>query len=228
MNAFLSAYYTNPLVSAALSQLDALGQSHDWYRSSAKTLRAFVYMLKMDTYTRRAAVSRGVDVMRPLDDLVGELCARRMEGQRVQKRDWMEGIAHWIGREDAERHFREMLEEGRVNELDDVVTSFGGTYGPQPVEQETLDFGFERRSLDEGCVKGVVGGSRAQEAGLKDGDVIVWHSKPWLCELHFEGKFSLAVEREGEQLTVEYWPRSKEKVRCWQVLERPRPDSGLD
>ncbi|KAI3397426.1 hypothetical protein diail_10757, partial [Diaporthe ilicicola] len=73
--------------------------------------------------------------------------------------------------------------------------------------------------LETGCVKGVEEHSRAWEAGLRDGDGILWHSRPEACETDFEKKLRLKVEREGEKIDLEYWPRSREKVRCWQVLE---------
>ncbi|KAF3766900.1 hypothetical protein M406DRAFT_106373 [Cryphonectria parasitica EP155] len=122
VNAFLSAYFTNPLVSQPLSSVGMTTSRDDtsqaWYVTSAKALRACVYMLKMDAYTRRAAVARGVDVLRPMDDTVRDLLTarrrREKNGAKIQKEDWLDGLAHWIGREDAGRHFREMLEEGKL------------------------------------------------------------------------------------------------------------------
>lgn len=222
VNAFLSAYYTNPLVAGrpltGSRQFDTHGPS--WYASSARAYRAFVYMLKMDAFTRRAAVARGADVLRPMDELVRELLGRRRSGETVRKEQWLKGVAHWLGEDEAERCFREMLNEGgRVNELEDMVSSFGDKFGPQPVEQEGLDFGFDRESLNTGNVVGVEDNSRAWEAGLRNGDRILWHSRPEACEIHFEKKLRLSVERHGDKFDIEYWPRSREKVRCWQVLE---------
>lgn len=226
VNAFLSAYYTNPLVFHSLSELDCSDPSQDWYAISAKTTRAFVYMLKMDSHLRRAAKACGEDVERPIDELVRELCMRRKSGEKTQRRHWMEGIAYWLGPEDAEMHFRGMLEDGgKLNELGDMVSSFGSTYGPQPVEQDRLEFGFDKRSLEEGVVSGVVNGSRAAEAGLRDGDQVVWYSQPEACVFHYDAKFKLTVERVDRRFDIEYGPRSKEKVRCWQVLERLKPAS---
>lgn len=221
VNAFLSAYYTNPLVARPPAGPGTVGPNvPSWYASSAREYRAFVYMLKMDAFTRREAVARGSDVLRPMDELVRELLGRRRGGERVQREHWLEGVAHWLGRDEAERCFREMLGEGgKVNELDDMLSSFGAKFGPQPVEQETLEFGFGRESLDSGSVVGVEEGSRAWEAGLRDGDKILWYSRPDACEIHFKNKFRLRVERRGEDLDIEYWPRSRDKVRCWQVLE---------
>jgi predicted metalloprotease with PDZ domain len=222
VNAFLSAYYTNPLVAggpnSASRPLDTHGLG--WYASSAKAYRAFVYMLKMDAFTRRATVAGGSDVLRPMDELVRELLGRRRAGEKVQKRHWLEGVARWLGKDEAERCFREMLDEGgRVNELDDMLSSFGAKFGPQPVEQEVLDFGFDRESLDMGNVVGVEENSRAWEAGLRNGDKVSRHSRPEACEIDVEKNLRLSVERHGDKFDFDYWPRSREKVRCWQVLE---------
>lgn len=228
VNAFLSAYYTNPLVSKSLLELNSLDPRQDWYVRSAKATRGFVYMLKMDTYLRRAAKARGEDVERPIDELVRKLCLQRQNGGQIQRKDWIAGIEYWLGPADAERHFREMLEDGgKLNELSDMVSSFGGTYGPQPVEQEGLEFGFDKRSLEEGVgvVSGVVEGSRAAQAGLLDGDQVVWFLRPEACEIHSDAKFRMTVERGGERVDIEYVPRCKERrIRCWQVLERPKPE----
>lgn len=223
VNAFLSAYYTNPLVASrpppARSRSDD-ARGPGWYASSARAYRAFVYMLKMDAFMRRAAVARGSGVLRPIDELVRELLGRRREVGKVQKEHWLRGVAHWLGEDEAERYFREMLDEGgKANELDDMLSSFGAKFGPQPVEQEILEFGFSRASLDTGNVVGVEEHSRAWEAGLRDGDKILSCSRPDACEIHYEKKLRLSVQRQGEKLDFEYWPRSREKVRCWQVLE---------
>lgn len=222
VNAFLSAYYTNPLVSKSWSELDSPDPSQEWYASPAKATRAFVYMLKMDAYLRRAAKARGKDVERPLEELVRRLCTGKRSGEKVQRADWITGIAGWLGPEDAERHFQEMLEDGgKLNELGDMTSSFGNTYGPQPVEQEYLEFGFDKRSLQEGVIGGVVERSRAAEAGLRNDDQVVWYSRPEACELDCEAKFKLTLQRDNKQFDIDYRPRSTHKVRCWQVLERP-------
>lgn len=222
VNAFLSAYYTNPLVSKSISELDSYEQKQEWYVISAKASRAFVYMLKMDAYLRRAAKARSEDVERPLDELVRELRTLRKDGEEIQRAHWIARVAYWLGREDAEGHFRKMLEDGGpVIELSDMTSSFGNTYGPQLVEQEGLEFGFDKSSLEEGMISGVVKGSRAEEAGLRDGDQIAWYSPPEVCELDCGAKFKLEIERDGHRLDVEYRPRSRENTRCWQVLERP-------
>ncbi|KAL1870173.1 hypothetical protein Daus18300_005237 [Diaporthe australafricana] len=218
INAFLSAYYTNPLTTTP--QPPGVGTDGlSWHASSAKAFRAFIYMLKMDVFTRRASVARGSDLLRPMDDLMRDLLSRRRNGEVVQKEHWLRGIGYWLGQDEAERHFREMLDEGRKVELYDMVSSFGARFGPHPVEQEVLEFGFGRESLDSGNIVGVKENSRAWEAGLRNVDRILWHSRPEACETHFEKKLRLTVEREGEKIELEYWPRSRQKVRCWQVLE---------
>lgn len=221
VNAFLSAYYTNPLVSRPWSELESSESSQEWYARPAKASRSFVYMLKMDAYLRRAAKDRGEDVERPLEELVRKLSTRRRNGEKVQRADWIASIADWLGLEDAERHFQEMLEDGgKLNQLDDMTSSFGNTYGPQPVEQERLDFGFDKRSLKEGVISGVVDGSRAAEAGLRNGDQVLWCSRPEACELDYEANLKLTLQRDGEKFDIAYRPRSAHKVRCWQILER--------
>lgn len=224
----MSGYYTNPDITTPLAEVTERAAVYaDWYAEWAKALRACVYMLQMDARTRRAAMDRGVDVARPLDELVRELCNRRRSGAKVGKKEWLAGIAHWLGQEEAERLFHEMLEKGTVIELDNMPESFGQTYTPQIIEQEVLDFGFKEMDLECGIVRnGVDGGSRAEAAGLQDFDLIQWYTRIELCHFYFEKKFEMLVDRGDDQpFLMSYWPRAERKVKCWQVLER-RKSSG--
>jgi hypothetical protein len=91
-----------------------------------------------------------------------------------------------MGGEAAQR-YQEML-SGSVILL--PVEVFGAkTHYLKQIDQEILDFGMERASFDEGAVRGLKKGSRAEEAGLRDGDKIVRSSYIWRCEHFFDDPF---------------------------------------
>lgn len=87
------------------------------------------------------------------------------------------------------------------------------------VDQEVLDFGIDRSSFDDGTVKESKKGSRAEEAGLKEGDVILSHSCLWRCVDHFE-KMEVVLKRDGVNLRGFYWPRSYEMSKSWQMIKK--------
>jgi hypothetical protein len=56
-------------------------------------------------------------------------------------------------------------------------------------------------------------------AGLKEGDRIVKSSYLWRCVDHFEEKMKVITERDGVQIEVNYWPRSFEMAKSWQMIK---------
>jgi predicted metalloprotease with PDZ domain len=179
-------------------------------------MRSCVYVIKMDAYSRWASVDKKAGVLRPIDEMVSDLCVRRRKGEKVQTKDWLQNVGKWIGLEAAEEHFRNML-SGKVMSLEDMKTGFDGL---TPQEQSILDMGFDRSSLDSGVVSGVTQGSSAADAGIRDGDVIQWYSRAERCQMQYEEKFKLIVKRGDEDVTLEYWPRTSRKAEVWQALEK--------
>jgi hypothetical protein len=68
-------------------------------------------------------------------------------------------------------------------------------------------------------VRGLKAGSRAEQAGLKEGDRIVKSSYLWRCVDHFKEKMTVAVEREGAEMEIRYWPRGFEMAKSWQMVK---------
>ena len=67
------------------------------------------------------------------------------------------------------------------------------------MKQEVLDFGLDRWALDDGVVRGLVKGSRAEEKGLREGDRVVECSGQWRYVEHFEAEMEVLVERDGDE-----------------------------
>ncbi|KAH8890089.1 hypothetical protein GQ53DRAFT_766172 [Thozetella sp. PMI_491] len=210
LNGVLSGYFTSPLLDKPIK--DFPDEAGDWYADAGMWLRGGIYIFRMDALSRWASKDQNAGVLRPIDEIIADISVRRRNGEKLQARDWISYIAKWIGEETATQHLKDMV-NGEPMYLDAFSTAFEGI---DPVEQEVLDFGFDRASLDAGVVSGVVEGSRAAEAGLQNGDVVKWHSRPWLCIFHFQEKFKLKIERDGQEVNIEYWPRGTAKARLWQ------------
>lgn len=224
VNAFLSAYFTNPYVSEPMASSSELGGSR-LYGMSMQYLRGFVFALKMDSYTRRASRSSNAGVLRPIDDIIADISVRRRNGERVTASDFLAAVSNWLGEETTRKDFEAML-SGKIIDLEDMRSSFGDKHGPLPFEQEILDFGFGsaesyKRFLGEDfVVTDVVAGSRADQAGLRNGDKIIDVSGMAACLTDFERRLKFQVDRDGEKVKIEYWPRSWSKAISWQVVER--------
>ncbi len=78
---------------------------------------------------------------------------------------------------------------------------------------------MDREGLEHGLVKDLKIESRAAKAGLEEGDTIVRSSHLWRCVDYFEEKMKVVVERDGKEVTYEYWPRAFEMAKSWQMVK---------
>jgi predicted metalloprotease with PDZ domain len=189
-------------------------------------MRGFVYAMKMDSYSRRASRETEAGVARPIDNIVSQLSERYRLGESVTVSDFLAELSRWLGNEATWQHFHSML-SGKVLDLADLQSSFGERHEPTAVEQELLEFGFDFPG--DACsgmievpftVSGLIAGSRAQQAGLENGDTVIDCDGLAACLTDFQGNVKLVVERRGLFLDIDYWPRSWAKTTSWQILEK--------
>ncbi|KAL7934242.1 hypothetical protein V8C35DRAFT_302102 [Trichoderma chlorosporum] len=207
LNGYLSSYFTNPFVSYPVDEIPL----DSWHGREALAMRSCIYMIRMDCFTRRASVARNAGVLRPIDEIVADISSRRRRGEIVRTKDWLKYLGEWIGEEAAEQHFQRMR-GGEIMDLEDMKTAFDGIY---PDEQRVLDMGFDQSSLATGIVSGVVEHSEAAKSGLVNGDRILRHSRVEYCGTHYEDKCRLLVDRQGQTINIEFWPRSNSVVKSW-------------
>jgi predicted metalloprotease with PDZ domain len=188
--------------------------------------RGFLYALKMDAYSRWASRETKTGIAQPIDNIIAELSRRGRRGESATVDDFLSELSKWLGKEKTTQLFDEML-DGKVMDMADMQDSFGDRHRPVPVEQEILAFGFDFPGdastgvLDlPFTVSGVVPGSRAQLAGLMDGDTVVDCDGLTFCLTNLHCNVRFIVERQRRLFDIEYWPRAWMKVRSWQVLER--------
>jgi len=206
-------YYTNPLVHLPHDEVLKLVPTSE-YAKELLLARAWAFVVAMDIRTRWISIGK---IMRPVEDLaIKPFSYKRANGQLHGIEEWIELLQPILGDEVRER-YEDML-SGKVILID--VRLFGAkTHTLKQVDQEVLDFGMDRGSFEEGVVKGLKAGSRAVQAGLKEGDRIVRSSYLWRCVDHFEEQMKVVVEREGAEMEIKYWPRSFETAKSWQMVE---------
>lgn len=228
VNERLAAYYTNPLVGWPLAEVE----KRTWEVSHAQRVpyqRGFTFGLVLNGRIREATGGRA-----SLDDLVVASVGKRQAaaaaaagGGRCGMADFFDMVAGLLGdREQAARLFADMR-RGTM-----LVPA-----GPEGLEKtpfavclvarkmEGFELGFDETSLLEGAhvLTGLVPGSRADKAGLRNGDrlsMLFGHAYNRAKDV-LSATLTVRVQREGggDAFTVEYWPRSWEQGEGYQFEE---------
>jgi predicted metalloprotease with PDZ domain len=118
--------------------------------------------------------------------------------------------------------FHAML-RGAVIDLNDVVIFHKDWFLISSL-QEILDFGFDKSSINTRIVSGLVQGSPAAIAGLKNGDRIVSTSRAGFCAMSLSANFEIVVERSCNKVHISYWPRSSSKAEVFHLESVPNQE----
>jgi hypothetical protein len=212
INMLCVRYYTSPLISLPFEELLKLVPTSAYAREQLEA-RAWAFVVGTDLRARRVS-----QLKRPIEDLATKpLSKLKASGQPHGVKQWMELLNPLMGDELTQRY--DDFLAGQTILL--LVGLYGApTHYLKQVDQEILDFGLDRKSFEYGIVIGLKNGSRAAEAGLKDGDKIVWSSHEWRCVDHFDAEMEVIVERDGEETKIKYWPRSYDKAKSWQMVKK--------
>ncbi|KAK0759502.1 LOW QUALITY PROTEIN: hypothetical protein N5P37_007690 [Trichoderma harzianum] len=205
VNEKLVAYYTNPLATWSLERV----QKVTWNMTDAQRMpymRGFAFALQVNDVLRTAGHS--------IDDLVGPLADRLQGGESVGVEDYLQRLSQLLG--------------GDETRADSLVTEMKEVRLVQR-KLEKFELGFDESSLLQGprIVKGLIQGSRAQLAGIQDGDRIELEcgSTHLTVRSQFSATLKLRVFREGNApFVVEFWPRSQDKVEAYQRQRHLRFD----
>ncbi|KAF5678537.1 peptidase M61 domain-containing protein [Fusarium denticulatum] len=86
-----------------------------------------------------------------------------------------------------------------------------------PVEIPILEFGFDKCSRSTEAITGVVPGSNAETAGLRDGMHLVEASRPSNCVENMNEIYQVKVQDGNIDQTIQFLPRSSERALAWRV-----------
>ncbi|KAI2793224.1 hypothetical protein POX_b03276 [Penicillium oxalicum] len=213
LNAILQAYGCSPRI-----HMDILDAQHifydDWYAELIPYTRGCVYLLQVDSRLRKASGIYGFDQMSPLDDIIIDMGQRRQRGEKFQARNWLDYLWPYLG--DMSQDFRNMLRGIEIN-LKDVRVVYQN-WNLTTSMQEVLEFGIDRSSTSKRIVSGLVPGSRAALAGLKNGDKILSTSRASFCAMNSSANMEICVERTCQKVQISYWPHSFSKA-CFSLLD---------
>lgn len=184
-NMLCTRYYTNPLTQSTLTLDDVLERvPSDPYAREHISTRAWAFVIWADLKARRITQDKMPELMRPVEDLVMKPIVKEKSRGELQGIDKFISMLEPLMKDDIKRHYNNFT-NGVITRL--FTDLFGGPNSfhiLKGVAQEVLDFGMDRDSFVSGIVKHLKVGSRAEIAGIMEGDKIGWSSHevslPWL------------------------------------------------
>ncbi|KAH6839469.1 hypothetical protein B0I37DRAFT_347912 [Chaetomium sp. MPI-CAGE-AT-0009] len=183
----------------------------DNYWTSVQNVKApygvgFAYLAQV-----QGLIMQATNGTKDLDDLVLELYRRFTAHEQVQTEEFLEVLSGFVGNEAAEASLSAMLNGTLVVPSADCFAKFGLRMLRK--DAELFDIGFV--STQQKVVSFTSNSTRAQEAGLRVGDEIVRMWGAWGASDSLDNMMQVVARRDGREFTVEYWPRSYEKVENW-------------
>jgi len=212
VNFYAGRYFTNVLGDAPYAQVPL----RFWEDTRIRTIpydRGSFYFVVLDHSLRRASGGR-----RSLDDLMLEMRRRENAGAKLSMADWEALLRAELG-EPAVQKFRGMLAgEWQVPESD----AFGPCFRRTSVKLRRYELGFEPKVLTEQprIVRGLVAGSAAERAGLRNGDEILRPVGQDGIQGDQQRELELQLRRDGKDWVLRYLPRG-ETVDAWQWERDP-------
>ncbi len=207
LNATAARYYTNAFLSAPNAEIP----KRFWADTRIRVLpydRGSLYFAALDTKLR--AASQGE---RGLDELLREFLGRRKRGLKLDEAAWCGLLLRELG-PDGPAAFRAML-EGAVQLPES--RAFGPQFERYSAKLRRYELGFAPEGLIEPrrMVRGLVAGSAAERAGLRNGDEILRPVPQDGVQARQDATLTLEVLRGAQRLTITYLPRA-ELVDAWQ------------
>ncbi|RAL12934.1 uncharacterized protein BO97DRAFT_477582 [Aspergillus homomorphus CBS 101889] len=165
LNASLSAYGTSPRI--GMDALDSQKEFYDdWYAELVPYMRGCAYLLQIDSRLRKKTGSFSLNQNSPMDEIVIDMAKHWRNGVQLQARDWLGYLCPYLG-EHVAQELQDMLRGKVLNMRETIVIH--ESWALSPTEQEILEFGFALSSINKRIICGLIPGSRAAYAGLKDG-----------------------------------------------------------
>ena len=201
LNETARRYYANPLNDTP----DAEIAPRFWEDTRIRVLpydRGGLYFAVLDGRIRRATGGK-----RSVDDLVLEMNHRFATGQKTDDAAWIELVVRELGEDGRKLHAGMMAGALMLPEADD----FGPCFTRTTAKVRRFELGFEPKSLvgTTKTIRGLMAGSGAAKAGLKDGDVVTYAVAMDAVQGDPDQTLTLKVTRDGKTFPLTYLPRGE-------------------
>jgi M61 glycyl aminopeptidase len=206
LNTTAARYYTDALISTPNSEIPA----RFWADTRVRVLpydRGSMYFAVVDEQVR--AVSGG---KRSLDDLLLAMLKHREQG-RLDQSEWLDLLTEQLGQKGREE-FEAMLSGA-------IQLPGPGAFGPCFTRTTKMlrryQLGFDPKVLVEPkrIIRGLIPGSAAELAGIRNGDEITQPVSQDRIQGEQDGVLTLRLLRDGKPLEISYLPRG-ETVEAYQ------------
>ncbi|KAK1749689.1 protein lap1 [Echria macrotheca] len=210
MNNNAQSYYTGGTTGMDWKYvLDHYWTSTELVRTSY--FRGFIYLAQV-----QGLISQATNGSKGLDDLVLSLYRRYKTDAVTQSEQFVSTLADYIGQTAADASFHNMTSGKLIIPEPGSLARFGLRMVRQDMEK--LELGFSESSLGRN-ISGLIPGSRAEEAGLREGDEVVRFWTLSTAADSVENQMRVVVKRDGKEVVITYFPRSRDKVECYQWVD---------
>jgi predicted metalloprotease with PDZ domain len=212
LNKTAARYYTDPLNDTPNSQIPA----RFWADTRVRVLpydRGSLYFAQVNAELRRRTHGR-----RSLDDLLLKMIAKHRQGQVVDEAAWVALVRQELGGRGV-AEFRAMMSGKLVLPPADA---FGPCFERTTAPLRRYELGFDSAVLMEPArtVRGLIAGSAAARAGLRNGDRIVKPVPQDEIQADQKATLTLLIARDGRIFPITYLPRGA-TVPAYQWRRRP-------
>ncbi|HEX4266542.1 MAG TPA: hypothetical protein VHY36_01545 [Steroidobacteraceae bacterium] len=212
LNKTAGRYYTDQLNDTPNSQIPA----RFWADTRVRVLpydRGSLYFAQLNAELRRSTGGR-----RSLDDLVMQMITRHRLGQRLDEATWISLVRQALGARGVAQ-FRAMMSGKLVIPPSDA---FGPCFERTTAPLRRYQLGFDSQVLMEPAriVRGLMPGSAAARAGLRNDDRIVKPVPQDAIQADQDATLTLLIERDGRTFPITYLPRGA-TVPAYQWRRRP-------
>ncbi len=216
LNETARRYYANPLNDTP----DAEIAPRFWEDTRIRVLpydRGGLYFAVLDGRIRRATGGK-----RSVDDLVLEMNHRFATGQKTDDAAWIELVVRELGEDGRKLHAGMMAGALMLPQADD----FGPCFTRTTAKVRRFELGFEPKSLvgTTKTIRGLMAGTEAAKAGLKDGDVVTYAVAMDAVQGDPDQTLTLKVTRDGKTFPLTYLPRG-EVAEVYQWARKPGTES---
>jgi len=218
LNTTAGRYYTNALIATPNAEIPA----RFWADTRVRVLpydRGSMYFAVVDGEVRAASGGK-----RTLDDLLLAMLERRQQKLPLDEAAWVDLVAKELG-DKGRTEFQAML-SGAIMLPDSG--GFGPCFSRSTRMLRRYQLGFEPKVLVEPkrIVRGLIPGSAAERAGIRDGDEITRPVPQDILQGQQEGVLTLNLLRDGKPLEISYKPRGQ-SVEAYQWMRiGDLPDSA--
>lgn len=210
LNNYAQAYYTSPTVRLDYRYV----LDHYWenmHLTRVPYFRGVMYLALVNGWMLEETGRRC-----SLDVIIDRLYQLRLEGKPCGTKDFNDILGEFVDKRSVGEAFESMLRGDLIIPGEDCFAEHGLKLVRRDMEK--FELGFDPNSMRTSRVKGLVKGSNAEKAGVREDDEIVIGYQVWSVADAMENVMQLTVKRPWGEQTLKWWPRG-EKVEAYMWVE---------